>query len=87
MSRGRASEATVGIGLPEHLLSATAARLHGLGCPVRLEGYGAPRELVLALKDGRVDAAVRGTMPSSEAMSELKTRIRPRRGDARRHLG
>ncbi len=73
MSRGRASEATVGIGLPEHLLSATAARLHGLGCPVRLEGYGAPKELVLALKEGRVDAAVRGTMPSSEAMSELKS--------------
>lgn len=73
MSRGCSSEAVVGLGLPSHLMAATAARLQGLGCSARLERFDSTRELALALRDGRVDAAVRGTMPSSEAMSELKS--------------
>lgn len=73
MSRGCSSEAIVGIGVPQPLLAATAARLHGLGCSARLEKYDTPQELVRALRTGRVDAAVRGTMSSSETMSELKS--------------
>jgi len=73
MTRGCSSGAVVGIGAPPHVLLATAARLHGLGCTVRLERYDSPRGLVLALRDGTLDAAVRGTLSSSETMSELKS--------------
>lgn len=73
MARGCSSGAVVGIGAPSHVLTATAARLHGLGCTVRLERYDSPRELVRALREGTVDAAVRGTLSSSETMSELRS--------------
>ena len=72
MSCGCSSGSVVGIGVPEHLLVATAAKLRGLGCGVRLERFDSARELVLALSEGRVDAAVRGTLSSTEALSQLK---------------
>lgn len=72
MSVGCSSTSVVGIGVPEHQLVATAARLRGLGCGVRLERFDSARGLVAALSEGRVDAAVRGTLSSSEALSELK---------------
>lgn len=72
MSRGCSSESVVGIGVSENQFAATSARLLERSCGTRLERFGSPRELVSALKDGRVDAAVRGTFPSSEVLSELK---------------
>lgn len=72
MSCGCSSESVVGIGVPESQFTATVARLKGLGCGARLERYDSAVELAGALWDGRVDAAVRGTLSSSEALSELK---------------
>lgn len=73
ISRGCSSGAVVGIGVPQHLMTATAARLHGMGCSIRLERYDGANELANALRDGSIDAAVRGTLPSSEAMAALKS--------------
>lgn len=72
MSRGCQSEAVVGIGVSQGVFQATVARLSERACNVRLERLDSPRDLVDALRDGRVDAAVRGSVPSSEAMSGLK---------------
>jgi putative methanogen marker protein 4 len=73
MSRGCSSEATVGIGVSQGMFEATAARLYERSCSTRLERLDSPQELVQALRDGRIDAAVRGTLPSSEVLSELRT--------------
>jgi putative methanogen marker protein 4 len=72
MSRGCSSEAVVGIGVSQGALQATAARLSERGCSVRLERFDDAGALVDALVEGRVDAAVRGALPSSEAISRLK---------------
>lgn len=72
MSRGCSSEAVVGIGVSESVFHATAARLLERACAVRLERFDSPKMLVDALLEGRVDAAVRGALPSSEAISRLK---------------
>ncbi|HIJ16259.1 MAG TPA: methanogenesis marker protein Mmp4/MtxX [Thermoplasmata archaeon] len=72
MSRGCSSEVIVGIGVPKPQFEATAARLSERSCGTRLERFDSPRDLVSALRDGRIDAAVRGTLPSSETLSELK---------------
>ncbi|MEW5747750.1 MAG: methanogenesis marker protein Mmp4/MtxX [Candidatus Thermoplasmatota archaeon] len=72
MSCGCSSGSTVGIGVPEAQLTATAARLRGLGCAVRLERFDSAGALVRALRDGSVDAAVRGTLSSSDSVRELK---------------
>lgn len=72
LSRGCSSEAIVGIGVLGNVFKATAARLSERSCGTRLERFDTPRDLVHALRDGRVDAAVRGTLPSSEVLSELR---------------
>lgn len=72
MSRGCSSSATVGIGIPEVQFRATVSRLLERGCSIRLERLESPVGLVSALRAGRVDAAVRGTLPSSEVLRELK---------------
>lgn len=72
MSSGCQSEAVVGIGVSPGVFQATVARLVERACTVRLERFDSPRELVEALRDGRIDAAVRGSVPSSEAVSGLK---------------
>lgn len=72
MSRGCSSEAKVGIGLPRGLFEATAARLQERSCGVRVERLDSPQDLVRALRDGRIDAAVRGVLTSSEVLSGLK---------------
>lgn len=73
MSRGCHGEPVVGIGVSEPQFEATAARLSERSCGTRLERFDSPRELVRALRDGRVDAAVRGTLPSSDTIPELKS--------------
>jgi len=72
MSRGCSSEAIVGIGVGQTVFETTAARLSERSCSIRLERLDSPRELVRALRDGRIDAAVRGALSSSETLSELK---------------
>jgi putative methanogen marker protein 4 len=72
MSCGCSSASVVGIGVPEAQFVATAARLKGLGCGVRLQRFDSAAEMVRSLRDGGVDAAVRGTLSSSDAVSELR---------------
>jgi putative methanogen marker protein 4 len=72
LSKGCASECIVGIGVPDPVLRTTAARLLEKGCRVRLESYDSAGELVIALKNGRIDCAVRGTLPSTEVLAGLK---------------
>ncbi len=72
MSRGCASNARVGIGLTGDALASTRVMLESMGCRITLLGLGDPRELVTSLRDGKVDAAVRGALPSSAVMKELK---------------
>lgn len=73
MSRGCSSGVTVGIGVPEPQFRATASRLLERGCSIRLQRLDSPEALVSALRDGRIDAAVRGSMQSSAVLRELKT--------------
>lgn len=73
MSRGCSTEAIVGVGLQKTQFEATAARLLERSCGTRLERFDSPEALVLALRDGRIDAAVRGTLSSSETLSHLRT--------------
>lgn len=72
LARGCRSELRVGIGLPEAAFERTVGALRASGCCVRLERFEEARALVGSLRSGRVDAAVRGTLSSSEALSELK---------------
>ncbi len=72
LSRGCGSGAVVGIGVPDPQFKATAARLCERRCSVRLVRFDSPELLVAALREGDIDAAVRGTLSSSEALSDLK---------------
>ena len=72
LASGCSSSARVGIGLPEGGYEDARTRLAGLGCRVHLSRFDDARELVTSLHDGEIDAAVRGTLRSSETLIELK---------------
>jgi putative methanogen marker protein 4 len=72
LSKGCESEAIVGIGVSGQQLRATTTRLLERGCHIRLEGYDSPGALISALRDGRIDGAVRGTLPSATVLSQLR---------------
>jgi len=67
--RGRVS---VGIGLSGEALRRTITEV-GPRCPrVTLRSFRSPAILVSALHEGEIDAAVRGTMPSSAVLREIR---------------
>ena len=72
LSRGCDSTAKVGIGASSKLHSETLKGLSRLGCGVRLVRFTDTKDLVRALKSAKLDAAVRGTLGSGEAMRSLR---------------
>lgn len=62
----------MGIGLPAGAFEETRKKLSDMGCRAELSRFDSPGELVTSLHDGRIDAAVRGTLGSSETLIELK---------------
>lgn len=73
LSSGCDSTAKVGIGASSKLHTDTLKMLSKLGCGVRLIRFTNSKDMVRALKDAKVDAAVRGTLGSGEAMRSLRT--------------
>ena len=72
LSVGCHSRVTVGIGLQEAQLSLAQHKLASRGCKVQLKRFNDSHELVMSLRDGEIDAAVRGTLGSSRTLQELK---------------
>ena len=72
LSVGCRSRIRLGIGLQEAQLSITLQKLMALGCKVRLKRFNDSHELAISLRDGEIDAAVRGTLGSSRTLQELK---------------
>ena len=72
MDLGRRSSVRIGVGLPLGLISDTKRQLAAQHSELVIESYDDPRLLVLALKNGSIDAAVRGTMGSKKILEELK---------------
>jgi putative methanogen marker protein 4 len=73
MAEGCKSALVVGIGLPEDLFEITDRRLKAQKCKIQLKRADDPHELIFSLKNGRIDAAVRGTLGATEVLKELKT--------------
>jgi len=72
LDAGLKSPAHVGVGLPKTTVDSVKKGLESEGGTVKISGYDDPRLLVLALKNGTIDAAVRGTMSSAKILEELK---------------
>lgn len=72
MSRGCASGARIGIGLSGEALSSVREKLESAGCKLSVVGFVDAGELILSLRDGRVEAGVRGALSSSAVLKELK---------------
>src|SRR4030067_145596 len=72
LSRGGDSTAKGGIGASSKLHDETIKGLSRLGCGVRLIRFRNTKELIRALKSAELDAAVRGTLSSGEAIRSLK---------------
>jgi putative methanogen marker protein 4 len=72
LSAGRAAKATVGIGLTGSALRATVDGASPKGA-LQVWGFDDPGAMVRALEKGEIDAAVRGTMSSSEVLRALKS--------------
>jgi len=69
---GRRSSARIGVGLPLGLVTTTKKQLSEQRSELRIDSYDDPHLLVMALKNGAIDAAVRGTMSSVKILAELK---------------
>jgi len=69
---GRMSAVRIGVGLPLELATSSRKQLSALHSELKIDSFDDPRLLVLALKDGTIDAAVRGTMSSAKILGELK---------------
>lgn len=67
---------TVGIGGGETIASEVGSQLRSSGSTVVVTAFRDPDELVSALKEKTVDAAVRGSLSSLSAMAELKQAYR-----------
>ncbi|MGQ9587339.1 MAG: methanogenesis marker protein Mmp4/MtxX [Thermoplasmata archaeon] len=72
LSLGCSSSQVVGIGLSESSVLAAEKQLRAVGCEVKVRGFQDPKELVLALRDDALGAAVRGVLSSSSALEEIK---------------
>ncbi len=75
MKLGCRSPVRIGIGLPEHTLLETSRKLESLGCRFDLVSMEDPVALVSALSEGKVQAAVRGTLSSAKVLAELKKKF------------
>ena len=73
LETGRKSPLRIGIGLEPRRLSETAEWLKRRGCAVELVGFLDARSMVDSLSKGDIDAAVRGTLGSGEALAAMKT--------------
>jgi len=73
LALGCRSRARIGIGVSEELLAETRSVLRSRGCSVELDGFESPGKLIGALAEGGVDAGVRGVMPSSSVLSEIRS--------------
>jgi len=62
----------VGVGVSEGVARAIERNLRSAKCKVEIFDFTSPQRLVRSLKDGDVDAAVRGTLRSSEIIRQLK---------------
>ncbi len=69
---GRGSSLRVGIGLPPESFTQLQGRLKAQRCRLTLVGFEEVKDLTAALRERRLDAAVRGTLPSSQALRELR---------------
>lgn len=73
LNRGLRSDCRVGIGLPEKAtdnIRRRLARSHSGVCPV---SYSSTESLISSLKDGDIDAAVRGSLSSVKVLEFMKT--------------
>lgn len=70
---GRRSSVRVGVGLPMGMLTDSKKQLAEQRSELKVESFDDPHLMVLALKNGTIDAAVRGTMSSAKMLRELKT--------------
>jgi putative methanogen marker protein 4 len=73
LAAGREAVATVGIGLTGSALRATVDSAVPKGGRLQVWGFEDPGAMVRALEKGEIDAAIRGTMSSSEVLRELKS--------------
>jgi putative methanogen marker protein 4 len=76
LTSGCRSSARVGIGLPESVYEDLRTRLTEMECRVNVFRFEDAHELVASLHGGEIDAAVRGTMRSSDVLLELKREYR-----------
>jgi len=72
LSLGARSRLRVGIGIPSDVLADTKRHLSSLGNKMQLVGFENPSDLVIALKQGEIEVAVRGTLSSSKVLQHLK---------------
>lgn len=72
LASGREASLKVGIGLPAEAVAAMSRRLFENGAKLQVVGFDDPFTLVGALRRGEVAAAVRGALPSSLVLRELK---------------
>ena len=72
LALGCRSSYRIGIGLSREKFLETERHIDAIGCSLRLERYSTPASLVSALRDGEIDAGVRGTMSSSKILNELR---------------
>jgi len=73
LALGCRSRARIGIGAPKELLAETRSVLKSRGCNVELDGFESSERLIGALAEGGVDAGVRGAMPSSSVLEEIRS--------------
>jgi len=72
MATGCRSRCTVGIYLSGQALQAAQESLRAKGCEIKLVNFGGSLQLAEALRNGEIDAAVRGTAGSTGAMADLR---------------
>lgn len=75
LKAGCRSPVRIGIGLAGDVLDETNRRLESRGCRFDLISFNDPAALVSALAEGKVEAAVRGTLSSVKVLSEIKKRF------------
>ena len=73
LAKGLASRCSVGLGLANPQFIMLQRRLESMKCGVEIIPFESEARLVTSLSEGRVDAAVRGTMSSSRVLKELKS--------------
>ena len=72
LERGRRSSIRVGIGCSRETMAAIVSRLGEMKSDIRLIAYEDEMALLGDLRDGRIGAAVRGTLSSSATMNGIK---------------